>query len=612
MIKKKWKSILLIALIVFGAFYLFDSWANKQIQKFAYSDFLKAVEKGQVVSVAINMDGKITGQIVINGVSKKFLTVGPYDANYVKDLIQRGTRVEFKKGASIMLTSVILIVGLALVVFLTFFIQKRLMRDHRKTLQEMTQNIGGIKGMDKKFLDLESRRSSTSPDTKKTFEDVAGIPEVKEELREIIDFLKDSTKYVHLGAKIPSGVLLVGPPGCGKTLLARAVAGEANVPFFSVSGSEFVEMFVGLGASRVRDLFNEVKKNAPCIVFIDEIDAVGKHRSSFSVGGVEEREQTVTQLLKEMDGFDQAPGVTVLAATNRPDMLDQALLRSGRFDRRIMVPLPDLEGRIDILRVHTRNKPLAPEVDLGKIARTMVRASGADLANLANEAALLAAKENKDRIEQRHLDLARDKILLGVERKTTVLSPKEKRIVAYHEAGHALVAHYLPEAEKIDKISIIPRGFALGVTLQSPTEDKQLYSRSYLKAMIAVILGGRVAEKIVFNDFSSTASDDLKRASDLAGKMVLEWGMGDENLLPPSVYAEEKEMFLNQYQERRPYSEETAQKLDEEQGKILKEAEKEAERILRNYHLQLERVAQALLEKETISREEFEQILKEG
>ncbi|MCP4715503.1 MAG: ATP-dependent zinc metalloprotease FtsH, partial [Deltaproteobacteria bacterium] len=361
-----------------------------------------------------------------------------------------------------------------------------------------------------------------------TFENVAGIDEAKHEVEEIIDFLKDPKKFTKLGGKIPKGALLVGPPGTGKTLLARAIAGEADVPFFSISGSDFVEMFVGVGAARVRDLFVQGKKNAPCIIFIDEIDAVGRHRGAGLGGGHDEREQTLNQLLVEMDGFESNEGVIMIAATNRPDVLDPALLRPGRFDRRIVVPLPDIRGREGILKVHTKETPIADDVDLKVLARGTPGFCGADLANLVNEAALLAAREEHDKISHEHFEHAKDKVLMGAERKSMIISPKEKKLTAYHEAGHTLVAKMLPGTDPIHKVTIIPRGMALGLTQQLPTDEKHTYPREFLLNNIAILLGGRVAEELIFNEVTTGAGNDIERATDMARKMVCEWGMSDE------------------------------------------------------------------------------------
>jgi len=443
-----------------------------------------------------------------------------------------------------------------------------------------------------------------------TFDDVAGAEEAKEELREIIEFLRNPERFRALGAKIPKGVLLVGPPGTGKTLLARAVAGEAGVPFFSISGADFVEMFVGVGAARVRDLFEQAKRHVPCIVFIDELDAVGRQRGAGLGGGHDEREQTLNQLLVEMDGFEQNSGIVVLAATNRPDILDPALLRPGRFDRRIVVDLPDVRGREQILRVHTRRIPLAPDVNLSQLAKSTPGFAGADLANLVNEAALLAARRNSRFVTMKDLEDARDKILMGIERRSLVLSEEERRITAYHEAGHALVAKLLPTADPIHKVTIIPRGRALGVTAQLPEEDRYTLTKEYIEDRIVMILGGRAAEKVVFNRITTGAANDLEQATRLARKMVCEWGMSDV-LGPVALSNRHEEVFLGrEIVQPREYSEETAQLIDAEIRRIVTEATEKAERLLRENLEVLHRIARALLERESLSGEELDQLIK--
>lgn len=443
-----------------------------------------------------------------------------------------------------------------------------------------------------------------------TFDDVAGAEEAKEELREIIEFLRNPERFRSVGAKVPKGVLLVGPPGTGKTLLARAVAGEAGVPFFSISGADFVEMFVGVGAARVRDLFEQAKRHAPCIVFIDELDAVGRQRGAGLGGGHDEREQTLNQLLVEMDGFEQNSGIVVLAATNRPDILDPALLRPGRFDRRIVVDLPDVRGREQILRVHTRRIPLAPDVDLAQLAKSTPGFSGADLANLVNEAALLAARRNSRLVTMKDLEDAKDKILMGVERRSMVLSERERRITAYHEAGHALVAKLLPNADPIHKVTIIPRGRALGVTAQLPEEDRYTLTKEYIEDRIVMILGGRAAEKVVFHHISTGAANDLEQATRLARKMVCEWGMSD--VLGPVAFSNRhEEVFLGrEIVQPREYSEETARLIDAEVRRIVTEAMERAEQLLRENLDALHRIANALLERETLTGEEIDLLLR--
>jgi cell division protease FtsH len=444
---------------------------------------------------------------------------------------------------------------------------------------------------------------------KVTFSDVAGIDEAKDELEEIIAFLRDPKKFTRLGGRIPKGVLLVGSPGTGKTLLARAVAGEAGVPFFSISGSDFVEMFVGVGASRVRDLFVQGKKNAPCIIFIDEIDAVGRHRGAGLGGGHDEREQTLNQLLVEMDGFESNEGVIMVAATNRPDVLDPALLRPGRFDRRIVVPRPDVRGREGILRVHTRKVPLSENVDLSVLARGTPGFSGADLENLVNEAALQAARDGEEAVSQRCFDMAKDKVLMGSERRSMVLSEEERRNTAYHESGHALVARLLPGTDPVHKVTIIPRGMALGLTQQLPDEDRHSYSRAFILNNLAILYGGRVAEELVLDEVTTGASNDIEKATELARKMVCEWGMSDD-LGPIMLGKPNDEPFLGMdIAQRTEYSEETARSIDQEVRRILAESYTRAKDLLKsNLHV-LHKMAETLLEREVLDSKEIDEIL---
>jgi cell division protease FtsH len=449
----------------------------------------------------------------------------------------------------------------------------------------------------------------TQAGTKITFKDVAGADEAKVELQEVIEFLKEPSKFQKLGGKIPKGVLLLGPPGTGKTLLARAVAGEAGVPFFSISGADFVEMFVGVGASRVRDLFEQGKKNAPCIIFIDEIDAVGRHRGAGLGGGHDEREQTLNQLLVEMDGFEQNTGVIIIAATNRPDVLDPALLRPGRFDRQIVVDRPDVKGREGILKVHTRNIPLSEKVNLEILAKGTPGLSGADLANLVNEAALLAARKNKKSVEMTDFEEAKDKVMMGMERKSLIISDQEKKTTAYHEIGHVLVARKIPEADPVHKVTIIPRGRALGLTTQLPIDEKHTYAKAYIEANIAVFFGGRAAEMLIFNEFNTGASNDIQRATDLARKMVCEWGMS-ETLGPVNYGKKEEEIFLGrEIQKHRDYSEQTAILIDEEVKKIIHKGMQRAETILKENINILHKLSEALLEREILDSFEIEKII---
>jgi cell division protease FtsH len=444
-----------------------------------------------------------------------------------------------------------------------------------------------------------------------TFDDVAGVEEAKQELREVVDFLKAREKFQRLGARIPKGVLLVGPPGTGKTLMARAVAGEADVPFFSISGSEFVEMFVGVGASRVRDLFDQAKRNAPCIVFIDEIDAVGRHRGAGLGGSHDEREQTLNQILVEMDGFDTSTNVIVMAATNRPDILDPALLRPGRFDRRVVLDRPDISGRLAILKVHTNGKPLAKDVDLEVLAKETVGFSGADLANLVNEAAILAARRNKGAIGMQELEESIDRVIAGPERKSRKISPKEKEITAYHEAGHALVARVLPNADPVHKISIVARGMSLGHTRQLPIEDRYLMTRSQFKDMLATLLGGHTAEELIFNEMTTGAQNDIEQATKIARAMVTSFGMSDK--LGPRTFGHKEELvFLGrEISEQRDYSDKVAEQIDDEVYQIIQEAHETAREILTKNKSKLIFLAERLMAKETLEGEELEAIFNE-
>lgn len=475
-------------------------------------------------------------------------------------------------------------------------------------MRRMQGQGGGTRGI---FSFGKSKAKLITPSNKRvTFKDVAGADEAKLELQEIIEFLKEPSKFQKLGGKIPRGVLLLGPPGTGKTLLARAVAGEAGVPFFSISGADFVEMFVGVGASRVRDLFDQGKRHAPCIIFIDEIDAVGRHRGAGLGGGHDEREQTLNQLLVEMDGFEQNSGVIIIAATNRPDVLDPALLRPGRFDRQVVVDRPDVKGREGILKVHTRNIPLGNDVDLEVLAKGTPGLAGAELANLVNEAALLAARKNKKKVEMSDFEEAKDKVMMGMERKSLIISEEEKKTTAYHEIGHVLVAKKLPEADPVHKVTIIPRGRALGVTSYLPIDEKHTYSKEYLEAMITYALGGRAAEKLIFNHFTTGAGNDIEKASNIARKMVCEWGMS-EKLGPLAYGAKEEEIFLGrEIQRHKDYSEKTAQEIDEEVRTIIRNAEQRAENILKENIDLLHKLSKELLEREILDGEEIDAIIK--
>lgn len=475
-------------------------------------------------------------------------------------------------------------------------------------MRRMNSQSGGTKGI---FSFGKSKaKMLNESQIKVTFKDVAGADEAKYELEEIIEFLREPSKFQKLGGKIPKGVLLLGPPGTGKTLLARAVAGESGVPFFSISGADFVEMFVGVGASRVRDLFEKGKKHAPCIIFIDEIDAVGRHRGAGLGGGHDEREQTLNQLLVEMDGFEQNLGVIIIAATNRPDVLDPALLRPGRFDRQVVVDRPDVKGREGIFKVHTRSIPLDPNVNLEILAKGTPGLSGADIANLVNEAALLAARKNRDKVTMADFEEAKDKVMMGMERKSLIISEKEKRTTAYHEIGHVLVAKMLPDADPVHKVTIIPRGRALGVTTYLPIDEKHTYSREYLEAMIAYAMGGRAAEKIVFNQLTTGAGNDIERATALARKMVCEWGMSDK-LGPVTFGKKEEEIFLGrEISQHRDYSEQTALMIDSEVKKIVDTAMEIALKILNDNTDMMNKLAEALLEREILDGDEIDRIMK--
>lgn len=475
-------------------------------------------------------------------------------------------------------------------------------------MRRMQGQSGGTKGI---FSFGKSRaKLLTESQLKVTFRDVAGADEAKYELEEIIEFLREPSKFQKLGGKIPKGVLLLGPPGTGKTLLARAVAGEAGVPFFSISGADFVEMFVGVGASRVRDLFEKGKKNAPCIIFIDEIDAVGRHRGAGLGGGHDEREQTLNQLLVEMDGFEQNAGVIIIAATNRPDVLDPALLRPGRFDRQVVVDRPDVKGRVGIFKVHVREIPLDPNVNLEVLAKGTPGLSGADIANLVNEAALLAARKNRNSVTMADFEEAKDKVMMGMERKSMIISEQEKKTTAYHETGHVLVAKMIPEADPVHKVTIIPRGRALGVTTYLPIDEKHTYSKEYLEAMIAYAMGGRAAEKLIFNQLTTGAGNDIERATALARKMVCEWGMS-EKLGPLTFGKKEEEIFLGrEISQHRDYSEQTAILIDEEVKKIVNKGMDRADTILKDHTDMLHKISAALLEREILDSEEIDKLIR--
>jgi len=559
-----------------------------------FSEFLTEVEAGNIKSVTLN-GSEVKGDYA-NG-RDAFHTTVP--ANYPKlyDLLNdKKVQMTFSDSSSNGWVS-ILVQSSPFVLLIGFWIF--MMRQMQS---------GGNKALS--FGKSRARLHSTQQ-RKVTFKDVAGVEEAKDELQEIIEFLREPQKFQKLGGRIPKGVLLIGPPGTGKTLLARAIAGEANVPFFSISGSDFVEMFVGVGASRVRDLFEQGKKNAPCIIFIDEIDAVGRHRGAGLGGGHDEREQTLNQLLVEMDGFESNEGVILVAATNRPDVLDPALLRPGRFDRRVVVGRPDVNGREAILKVHTKKVPLGDDVDLSVLARGTPGLAGADLANLVNEAALNAARQNRKLVMMVDFELAKDKILMGAERKSMILSDSEKRTTAYHEAGHAVVAVMMPNADPLHKVSIIPRGMALGVTMQLPIDDKHNYSKVYCEDQLSILMGGRIAEEIYLNQKTTGAGNDIERATEMARKMVCEWGMSD--LGPLSFGKKEEQIFLGrEIAQHRDYSEETAIRIDEEVKRIISNAYDRARAIIDQHSNALMRVAEALLEREVLDGSDVKTLIDGG
>jgi cell division protease FtsH len=565
-------------------------------KELTYSDFMTAVQQGKVAEVTIR--GKqLTGKYKSDtGAGQEFkTTLLDDDPDLAKLLRQSDIRISAEEPHENPFLAVLLTwAPVLLIVGLWIFFMRQMQTGGNKAL-----SFGKSKA---KLLNASGK--------KVTFKDVAGVEEAKEELQEIVEFLKEPQKFQKLGGRIPKGVLLMGPPGTGKTLLARAIAGEANVPFFSISGSDFVEMFVGVGASRVRDLFEQGKKNAPCIIFIDEIDAVGRHRGAGLGGGHDEREQTLNQLLVEMDGFESNEGVILIAATNRPDVLDPALLRPGRFDRRVVVDRPDINGRLGILKVHTRNIPLDENVNLSVIARGTPGFAGADLSNLVNEAALIAARRNKKKVDMGDFEFAKDKVLMGVERKTMMLTDEERAITAYHEAGHALVACFTPGADPLHKVTIIPRGRALGLTMQLPTEDKYTYKKQYVQSQIAILMGGRVAEELTQEDITTGAGNDIERATEMARRMVCEWGMSE---LGPLAYGSKDEpVFLGrEFAQRADYSQDTAIRIDHEVTRIVQTGYESAKGILSRYREVLDRIARALLERETLDGEEVYNTIRE-
>jgi cell division protease FtsH len=581
-----WMVIGLIVLVLFNVFQASQPSSGKMV----FSDFLKRVESGEVKEVLIR--GKsITGKL---GDGSTFRTFTADYPDLVKLLRDKGVKIAVEpEDSNPWYAYVLQWIPMLLFIGVWIFFMRQMQG-------------GGAKALS--FGKARARLISEKTN-KITFQDVAGVEEAKEELREIIEFLKDPPKFQKLGGKIPKGVLLVGPPGTGKTLLAKAIAGEANVPFFSISGSDFVEMFVGVGASRVRDLFEQGKKHAPCIIFMDEIDAVGRHRGAGLGGGHDEREQTLNQLLVEMDGFETNEGVILIAATNRPDVLDPALLRPGRFDRQVVVARPDVKGREEILKVHARRIPLASDVALMVLARGTSGFSGADLANLVNEAALLAARQDKKTVEMIDFENAKDKVLMGVERRSIIIPDAEKRTTAYHEGGHALVAYLLPGADPLHKVTIIPRGRALGLTMQLPTDDRYSYSKEFLVNQITILLGGRAAEEIVFQQQTTGAGNDLEKATEMARKMVCEWGMS-EKMGPLTFGKGEEHIFLGREMSRpKDYSEETAVLIDSEIKRIVTDSASRAKHLLDSNLERLHVLARALLERETLDGEEINRIL---
>jgi len=582
-----WLVISLVMIMLFNMM----TQKDRESKSVPYSAFLTAVEEGRVAEVVIqgsDIEGQFTDKT-------RFKTFAPNDPELIGHLTAKNVPIEARpdEDRSFWVTLFVSWGPILLLIAVWIFFMRQM-------------QAGGGKAMS--FGKSRAKLLNESS-AKVTFNDVAGIDEAKDELEEIVSFLKDPKKFSRLGGRIPKGVLLVGPPGTGKTLLARAIAGEAGVPFFSISGSDFVEMFVGVGASRVRDLFVQGKKNAPCIIFIDEIDAVGRHRGAGLGGGHDEREQTLNQLLVEMDGFESNEGVILIAATNRPDVLDPALLRPGRFDRQVVVPRPDVRGRLKILQVHARKVPLGSDVELEVLAKGTPGFSGADLENLINEAALLAARANKNEVNKDDLEAAKDKVMMGTERRSMVITEEEKKVTAYHEAGHALVAMYLPGADPVHKVSIIPRGRAMGVTMYLPAEEKYNETKDGLYIRICTLLGGRVAEELVFDSVTTGASNDLERATMIARKMVCEWGMSDR--LGPLAFGEkEGEVFLGRdFGHVKNYSEATAVAIDEEIRRIVEESYRRTREILEQNRAALVTVSEALLERENLDGSEIHEMV---
>jgi cell division protease FtsH len=584
--------LLVLAVIVLFVMSVFNKQHGRD-SEVIFSEFIAAVERGEVQEVTIQghtLQGKYR-----NG--ERFKTFAPNDPDLVKTLREKKIKIAAKPEEESPWYMVLLLnwLPMLLLVGVWIFFMRQM-------------QVGGGKAMS---FGKSRAKLLTENQHKMTFNDVAGVEEAKEELQEIIAFLKDPKKFTRLGGRIPKGCILVGPPGTGKTLLARAIAGEAGVPFFSISGSDFVEMFVGVGASRVRDLFVQGKKNAPCIIFIDEIDAVGRHRGAGLGGGHDEREQTLNQLLVEMDGFEANEGVILIAATNRPDVLDPALLRPGRFDRRVVVPRPDVKGREGILAVHTRKVPLSADVDISVLARGTPGFAGADLENLVNEAALQAARNNKDKVDMLDFELAKDKVMMGTERRSMIISDEEKRNTAYHEAGHTLVAKLLPGTDPVHKVTIIPRGMALGLTQQLPIDEKHTYPKEYLLNNLAILFGGRVAEELVLKSMTTGAGNDIERATELARKMVCEWGMS-EKLGPMTFGKKEEQIFLGRdFTQQQDYSESTAVEIDAEVRRIIQASYERAKELLHSNLQLLHRLAEKLLEKESLDSAEIDAVMQE-
>ena len=593
-----WALLIVVAVLFFQ---MYERQATTMIRDFTYQKFVQALDQDEVIKDSVvfhQATNEIEGQLNDAGEKafggKRFKISGNTSDKGFELLREKGITPNYVNSDNSFMTSVLLNwLPLLIIIGMFMFFMRQI-------------QVGGGKAM---AFGKSRARLLTENKNRVTFKDVAGVEEAKQELREIVEFLRDPKKFTRLGGRIPKGVLLVGHPGTGKTLLARAVAGEANVPFFTISGSDFVEMFVGVGASRVRDLFEQGKRNAPCLIFIDEIDAVGRHRGAGMGGGHDEREQTLNQLLVEMDGFESNDGVILIAATNRPDVLDPALLRPGRFDRRVVVNKPDLKGREQILVVHTRKTPLSQDVDLEKIARGTPGFSGADLENLTNEAALQAARDNKSRLEMEDFEKAKDKVIMGSERKSMVISEKDRKLTAYHEAGHAIVGRVIPGLDPIHKVTIIPRGMALGLTQTLPEEDQLNFSKSKATNMIAFMFGGRAAEELIFTDYTTGAGNDIERATDLARRMVCEWGMS-EKLGPLAYEKREGPVFLGmQNPGQREYSESKAEEIDAEVFRLVSEGHQQAMTILKNNMQVLHNMAEALLEYETIDAEEVKMLV---